>query len=208
MKKIILIAFTLWTIQTFGQTFTSFSLSSQGCSFATPQPADTLKYSCHSDSIDIYIVQNANCCPAPKTTMQLVMDTIIIVIQDTAAVHCACSCQYEYNYILYGLSANNYVAKFSGINYAINCATSSINKLLSGNELNIYPNPSNGNFIIEPSSATKQTMQVYDVNGKLVLSQTIKGKTSIDCTPLNEGVYNISIISTEGIINNKLVIVR
>jgi hypothetical protein len=51
-------------------------------------------------------------------------------------------------------------------------------------------------------------MQVYDVNGKLVLNQTISGKTTIDASSLNEGVYNISLLSNEGVINKRLVIVR
>jgi hypothetical protein len=81
---------------------------------------------------------------------------------------------------------------------------------LAGNimQVTVYPNPSNGSFVIEPSSTTKQTMQVYDVNGKLVLSQTINGKTSIDANSLNEGVYNISLQSNEGVVNKRLVIVR
>jgi len=72
----------------------------------------------------------------------------------------------------------------------------------------IYPNPNNGSFIIEPSSATKQTMQVYDINGKMVLSQTINGKTNIDAGSLTEGVYNISLISNEGVVNKRVVIVH
>ncbi|MHB8260802.1 MAG: choice-of-anchor tandem repeat GloVer-containing protein [Bacteroidia bacterium] len=76
------------------------------------------------------------------------------------------------------------------------------------NQLKIYPNPNNGSFVIEPNSSAKQTMQVYDVNGKMVLSQTINGKTSIDASCLNEGVYNISLISNEGVVNKRVVIVR
>lgn len=75
-------------------------------------------------------------------------------------------------------------------------------------DFKIYPNPNTGSFVIEPISVTKQTMQVYDVNGKLVLSQTINGKTNIDASILNEGVYNISLMSDEGVINKRLVIVR
>ena len=74
--------------------------------------------------------------------------------------------------------------------------------------ISIYPNPNNGSFVIEPSSATKQTMQVYDVNGKMVLSQTINGKTNIDASSLNEGVYNISLQNNKGVVNKRLVIVR
>jgi hypothetical protein len=80
-------------------------------------------------------------------------------------------------------------------------------------QISIYPNPNNGSFVIEIPSLTlpegKGTlMQVYDVNGKVVLSQTINGKTTIDASSLNEGVYNVSISSSEGVINKRLVIVR
>ena len=78
----------------------------------------------------------------------------------------------------------------------------------SNNHVNIYPNPNNGSFVIEPNSNTIQTIQMYDVNGKIVLSQTITGKTNIDASSLNEGVYNISLISNEGVVNKRVVIVR
>jgi hypothetical protein len=79
---------------------------------------------------------------------------------------------------------------------------------ISNSSVAIYPNPNNGSFTIEPSSATKQTMQVYDVNSKLVLSQLVNGKTSIDASSLSDGVYTINLISNEGVVNKKLVIVR
>ena len=74
--------------------------------------------------------------------------------------------------------------------------------------VSIYPNPSNGNFIIEPSNGAKQTMQVYDVNGKMILSKAINGKTTIDASSLNEGVYNVDITGSEGVVNKRLVIVK
>jgi len=99
-------------------------------------------------------------------------------------------------------SPDFYVAKFG------NSTTSIISELNNINTIVLYPNPNNGNFVMEPNSNTKQTMQVYDVNGKLVLSQIINGKATIDASILNEGVYNISIIIDEGVINKRLVIVR
>lgn len=62
--------------------------------------------------------------------------------------------------------------------------------------------------VIEPNSITKQTVQIYDVNGKLLLNQTINGKITVDASILNEGVYNINIIKDEEVINKRLVIVR
>ncbi len=87
-------------------------------------------------------------------------------------------------------------------------------------QVTVYPNPNNGSFVIEPSPSLtlpegKGTlMQVYDVNGKLVLSQSLtpalsKGEgVSIDASSLSEGVYNISLQSNEGVVNKRLVIVR
>lgn len=111
----------------------------------------------------------------------------------------------------YRLSGNNSTdaAKVrSHSNQNNNRMTSGIKQLSANNSVTIYPNPNNGSFNIEPNNTTKQTMQVYDVNGKLVLSQTIYGKTVIDANSLNEGVYNISLISNGDVVNKRLVIVR
>ncbi len=89
------------------------------------------------------------------------------------------------------------------------CFVSGISQYSNLNtNVSIYPNPNNGSFVIEPNTNTKQTVMVYDVTGKLVLSQTINGKAIIDANGLNEGVYNLSISSNEGIANKRLVIVK
>ena len=93
--------------------------------------------------------------------------------------------------------------------YYYHIGITGIKQIVNNNvQLNIYPNPNNGSFVIEPSIATKQTMQVYDVSGKVVLSQILNGKTTIDASSFSGGIYNVSIISNEGVINKRLVIVR
>ena len=74
--------------------------------------------------------------------------------------------------------------------------------------LNLYPNPTNGNFIIQTNSTHKQVVNLYDINGKLVLTQIISGKTTVDASCLSDGIYNISIIGNEGVTNKRLVIVH
>jgi len=119
-----------------------------------------------------------------------------------------CSSHYCQNDTVYRLANNSPYSAMVYIN-VLHIGATGINQLISSDiQLAVYPNPNNGSFVIEPSSTAKQTMQVYDVNGKLVLSQTINGKTSIDAGNLNEGVYNISLISNEGVVNKRLVIVR
>jgi hypothetical protein len=80
----------------------------------------------------------------------------------------------------------------------------------------VYPNPSKGVFVIETQNAKHDVYcTLFDVNGKVVLTQAIQSisnasanKFTIDASNLSEGVYNVSITSHEEIINKRLVIVK
>ncbi|HXU26410.1 MAG TPA: T9SS type A sorting domain-containing protein [Bacteroidia bacterium] len=76
------------------------------------------------------------------------------------------------------------------------------------NAVNIYPNPAQNNFTIQTTLNIKQTVEVFDVNGNLILMQTINGTTNIDVTNLNAGVYNINMANNYGVTNKRLVIVK
>jgi len=101
---------------------------------------------------------------------------------------------------------NNYCVDSVSINQCIQTGITTFNT--KNSTIQIYPNPTQNNFTIEVSNNDKQTLSVFDINGKLVLSQTINGTTSIDASNLAVGVYNISIANTQGVINKRLVIVK
>jgi hypothetical protein len=88
--------------------------------------------------------------------------------------------------------------------------TTGIKQVTSNNNMvNIYPNPNSGMFSIVTNATQNIQCTIYDVNGKLVLNQTIQnGKADIDASALAEGVYNISLLSNEGVVNKRLVITR
>ena len=88
-----------------------------------------------------------------------------------------------------------------------NTTTNIANNYLANALVSVYPNPNKGNFVVETGSTEKQTMQLFDVNGKLVLNQTINGKTNIDVSNLAEGVYNLSLINSEWFVVNKRVVI-
>lgn len=84
-----------------------------------------------------------------------------------------------------------------------------ISKVSDANyQVTIYPNPTTGNFTIRTNTSSKQTLQIVDINGKIVLTQTINGITTINASNINEGVYNLNIICNEGVTNKRLVIVK
>ena len=88
-----------------------------------------------------------------------------------------------------------------------NCTTG-IDQISNANQLIVYPNPSNGNFIVETNTIERQLVQLFDVTGKMILSQYINGKTTVDTGIIPDGIYNISITGNGGVMNKKLVIVR
>jgi len=74
--------------------------------------------------------------------------------------------------------------------------------------IKIYPNPAQNNFTIQTPNTEKQYVTVFDINGKLILSQTILNTTTIDASNFNAGVYTISITGNTGVVTKKLVIVK
>jgi hypothetical protein len=77
-------------------------------------------------------------------------------------------------------------------NYQLNVVTS-INDIKNSN-IKIYPNPTNNIINIEGLTKNENnTIQIFDVQGKLVITKTINEKGTIDLSELNKGVYVIKI---------------
>lgn len=77
------------------------------------------------------------------------------------------------------------------------CATLSSSDFENDNVITIYPNPSNGIFNIE--SQQNMSIEVYDIIGKLVLSQKLSvGTNSFDISNFNTGVYLLKVSNDNG----------
>lgn len=72
----------------------------------------------------------------------------------------------------------------------------------------LYPNPANTNFRIETINSKKITVDLYDANGRIVLSNIIRNTTNIDVAHLLEGIYTLSIKTGDRVVNKKLIIAR
>jgi hypothetical protein len=82
-----------------------------------------------------------------------------------------------------------------------------IKGVTNNRSVTVYPNPSNGEFTIETTTEEKQTMQLFDINGKIIYSQKIDTKTNIVVPDLKNGIYYLSITIGENVINKKLAII-
>ena len=65
---------------------------------------------------------------------------------------------------------------------------------IKNSNIKIYPNPTNNIINIEGLTKNENnTIQIFDVQGKLVITKTIAEKGTIDLSELNKGVYVIKI---------------
>jgi uncharacterized repeat protein (TIGR03803 family) len=94
---------------------------------------------------------------------------------------------------------------------ASSCATNIKQVSDKNGEVAIYPNPTNSviNIEVEMQNINNLQATLYDVQGRAVKQFTISNSSSvIDVSNLSNGVYNLSIISNEGIMNKRVVISR
>lgn len=73
-------------------------------------------------------------------------------------------------------------------------------------KLSVYPNPTAGTFKLITGHYTSQLVQVYDLNGKEVFSQTIDGPATINLTHLPEGIYNVQVTENNNRMNTRVII--
>ena len=78
--------------------------------------------------------------------------------------------------------------------------------------INIYPNPSNGEFVLELTASAKElkgnTVLIYNIMGEKVFEQQLltNSKQTIDVSNLANGTYLINVSSESGSFHKKIII--
>ena len=75
-----------------------------------------------------------------------------------------------------------------------------------GQEVKVYPNPSKGQFQLELPNAGQAAVEVYNISGQLIWSQTVSGNGMIDLGAQAKGVYLMRIKSGAMVSDKKIVI--
>lgn len=75
--------------------------------------------------------------------------------------------------------------------------------------ISIYPNPGKDIVYVTSYSTKKSILYVYDVAGKLMLTQVLQnGKSTIDVKSLAPGTYNLNFLIGTETVNKQLVIIK
>jgi hypothetical protein len=85
--------------------------------------------------------------------------------------------------------------------------TTAINEVSPSVTGNLYPNPSNGNFIIDLNGQTATVVNVYDLSGKLVHSAEVNAShAEVNAGSLANGKYFIEAKTSAGFFKSQLTI--
>lgn len=111
-----------------------------------------------------------------------------------------------------GLAGGVYTATITDANGCVTTQVVTVGSTVGISEnalenINVYPNPNTGAFVIElPVNNIETTVEIYDVQGKLIYQSTLTSdKNNLDLG-LATGMYNLRIKNANGMKNHKLMI--
>ena len=86
--------------------------------------------------------------------------------------------------------SNVFVAKYNS-NISV-----TVNELNNQESISVFPNPSSGNFTINPGNKTAETeIYIYDLLGNCILNKSINNNLEIDLSFQPKGIYFMEIVS-------------
>ncbi|MFB9121318.1 S8 family serine peptidase [Bergeyella porcorum] len=103
----------------------------------------------------------------------------------------------SYTYKVYGVYSDGKESEPVSVTIDIaNLSTSDVKK----EGLKIYPNPSDGRFVVEAGSGvTSLKAEVYDMSGKQIYKQDFRGsKADLNLTQYPKGVYILNLVDNNG----------
>lgn len=81
--------------------------------------------------------------------------------------------------------------------------------IFNKDNVQVYPNPSNGNITIALPSGLSVDVYVYNVNGQIVAQgQDVENQLSMDLSHLNQGTYIIRMVSGKETYNHRIAIIK
>lgn len=101
---------------------------------------------------------------------------------------------------------DNWILK--NANLSKDVTLSGIEDVFINNGIRMQPNPASGNVYVFGNNLKQVQVNLFDIQGSLILSTNLNGDASIDCSSYKRGVYIAIIISSEGIVHKQKLILE
>jgi|GEM_PF-4008964 len=73
--------------------------------------------------------------------------------------------------------------------------------------LRIYPNPNNGQFVVETPSSSNVTISIVNIQGQVVYNTTVVStKTVVNLNSFNKGIYFVKLVSNNETVIRKIIV--
>jgi len=91
--------------------------------------------------------------------------------------------------------------------FTTDCSVSNLNANEENGYIDIYPNPSDNILNIEIENPDNATLEIYNVNGKLIFSKALNSKfEKIDISGLSRGLYMVKVEQDSAVSVGKVVV--
>lgn len=87
--------------------------------------------------------------------------------------------------------------------FSNNESTSQQQTIFLNNSVKVYPNPAQNQLFVEMENNNASTLEIRDVTGKLLKTQNIETRGSINIENLENGIYFINLVGNTGLISSK-----
>ena len=77
---------------------------------------------------------------------------------------------------------------------------------MSVNEVQVYPNPNNGQFQLYLPSTTDAEVTIYDTLGKKVFGKKVAANEMIDLGQVQKGIYIVSVLTGNEVSNKRIIV--
>ena len=84
-------------------------------------------------------------------------------------------------------------------------ASAGIGQISDNTTVQVYPNPATDVLQIRTYQSGDNLVEVFDINGRLVINQTFTQRTELWLNALPAGVYNVKVTNPESVFSKLIV---
>lgn len=127
-----------------------------------------------------------------------------VIFSQSSSVNTAWNFSRIYTLAILQEDVSKSVVQAEAVSASSNSIVTGINNPISAFDVNVFPNPVNEQLHINLNSPLKSNAQLYDINGRLVVSESFQNQIDINLVSLSKGQYLLVIENDLGKVNRTI----
>ena len=175
------------------------------CDNNTVSPCgNSINYILENDTVKVYGFIIKNCCTIKTVTIRSTPDTIHIRQFDVGPL-CTCNCGFCFAINVPDITQDSIYVTFNGQTVLVTKTLQGIKETNTTNNFTFYPIPTKDNLTIETNSNTEQKLEILNLIGQTVYTNSINKKAIVNTSAFANGVYILKLYSDKETIVRKFI---